>query len=225
MNHHSQLLNLIAESIGAKTYVEIGVFNPSHNFDLINVSKKMGVDPAETAGAKCRMGSDEFFDFMIAAGAQVDLSWIDGLHHAEQVARDAQKAWAITRPGGVLAFHDCNPHKESITHVPRDSREWCGDVYKVASNIANSSKFTADFDYGCLVIRKESEHQDLIILDREISWEDFDRMREYYLHLVPVDRAIEIIKSWSIEPDIKLPVHFEGNMPSAHEWESNLKKD
>jgi hypothetical protein len=153
MKHHSELLNLIAATIGAKTYLEIGVFNPAHNFDTIEVAHKFGVDPDSGAGANCRMTSDEFFEFARAAKMEIDLAWIDGLHHADQVAKDCYNCWEILRPGGVMGIHDSNPHSEHITHVPRDSREWCGDVYKTVSNIMGVPKFTVDFDYGCCVIR------------------------------------------------------------------------
>jgi SAM-dependent methyltransferase len=174
MKDHTDLLNLIAKKINAKMYIEIGVFNPSHNFDKIEVENKIGVDPDPNAKAMFKMISDEFFSmyknlgiaivdgqkkYVIPEGepaiarAKADLVWIDGLHHADQVKKDIQNAWDILTPGGVIAVHDCNPHSEAITYVPRDSREWTGDVYKTISNI-KSEKFTIDFDYGCCVIRK-----------------------------------------------------------------------
>jgi predicted DNA-binding protein with PD1-like motif len=153
MTNHSELLNLIAKKIKAKIYIEIGVFNPEHNFNKIEVEEKIGVDPDPNAGATACMTSDNFFSFFKKIGGHADLVWIDGLHHADQVKKDIENAWEILSPGGVIAIHDCNPHKESITHVPRDSREWCGDVFKVICNLW-VPKFTVDFDYGCCVIRK-----------------------------------------------------------------------
>jgi hypothetical protein len=155
MTNHSELLNLIAKKIHAKIYIEIGVFNPEHNFNKIEVEEKIGVDPDPNAGATACMTSDNFFSFFKKIGGHADLVWIDGLHHADQVKKDIENAWEIVSPGGVIAIHDCNPHKESITHVPRDSREWCGNVYEAICCLS-LPKFTIDFDYGCCVIRKES---------------------------------------------------------------------
>jgi hypothetical protein len=196
MKHHSELLNLIAATIGAKTYLEIGVFNPAHNFDTIEVAHKFGVDPDPKAAANCRMTSDEFFEFARASKMEIDLAWIDGLHHADQVAKDCYNCWEILRPGGVMGIHDSNPHSEHITHVPRDSREWCGDVYKTVSNIMGVPKFTVDFDYGCCVIRKAFKEENLFIRNTEIEWDDFNKMRRQYLNLVTLTDAITRIKSW-----------------------------
>jgi predicted O-methyltransferase YrrM len=190
MKNHTDLLNLIAKTIRAKTYIEIGVFNPDHNFNKIEVENKIGVDPDPNAKADCRMTSDQFFKFFKATNGRADLIWIDGLHHADQVKKDIENAWDILTPGGVIAIHDCNPPTEQTTCVPRGTqREWCGDVYKIASNIANSHKFTVDFDYGCCVLRKLSNREDLFIIGREMEWDIFNKNRKYFLHLLPVENV------------------------------------
>lgn len=199
MTHHSELLNLIATAIDARTYLEIGVFTPAHNFDKIEVPLKFGVDPDPNAKANCRMTSDKFFKFMIATGGKIQLALIDGLHHSDQVKKDVENCWAILATGGVMVIHDANPHSERITHVPRDNREWCGDVYKTVCNITTAAKFTVDMDYGCCVIRKRNDQGGLYIMDREISWEDFDRLRVQYLHLVSTEEAGDEIARWKIE--------------------------
>jgi hypothetical protein len=50
MIDHTDLLNLIAKKTHAKTYIEIGVFNPEHNFNKIQVNCKLGIDPDSNAG-------------------------------------------------------------------------------------------------------------------------------------------------------------------------------
>lgn len=196
MTHHTELLNLIAKTINASTYVEIGVCNPAHNFDHINVENKFGIDPDPKAGANCRMTSDQFFEFMKRSGAMVDLTWIDGLHYDDQVRRDIENAWQVLRIGGVMAIHDCNPPTKQTTCIPRGSqREWCGTVYPAIANLACFSKFTVDFDYGCCVVRKEPGHS-LIIRDVEYTWEQFNDARERLLDLISIDEAIQRISSW-----------------------------
>jgi hypothetical protein len=199
MEHHSELLNLIAKKIKARHYLEIGVFNPDHNFNKIDVLMKVGVDPDPNAKATICATSDDFFETAKEFGDKFELIWLDGLHEAEQIKKDIINAWQCLRPGGVIAIHDSNPHKESITHFPRDSREWTGNVYKTISNI-KTPKFTVDFDYGCCILRKpktfEAQEPCLFISDNEITWEHFDANRKNLLNLVGVDEAIKIIDAW-----------------------------
>ena len=204
MKNHTDLLNLIAQVIGAKTYVELGIFNPDHNFDHIKVGNKIGVDPDTTVKATMTTTSDKAFALFKDLNAHADLVFVDGLHHADQVKLDIQNAWNLINPGGVIVIHDSNHHSEHITHVPRDNREWTGDVYKTICNLACASKFTVDFDYGCCVIRKLNipglgESYDLSWNDKEITWDYFTANRKELLNLVSVDDAIQIINAWKNE--------------------------
>jgi hypothetical protein len=193
MKNHTDLINYIAEKIQAQTYLEIGVFNPDHNFNHIQVPDKYSVDPDPKAGADLRMTSDKFFT--ISKGIQFDLIFIDGLHHAEQVKRDIINAWEYLNTGGVIVIHDCNPPTEATTCVPRGAqREWCGDVYKVICQLGPDAKQTVDFDYGCCFMRKWKDDQKLWWLhDEDTSWDDFDKKRKDLLNLISVPYAIAFI--------------------------------
>lgn len=195
MKNHTDLLNLIARKISAKRYVEIGVFNPDHNFNLIDVPQKVGVDPDPNAKAKIPWTSDRFFEVCEITGAMVDLIFVDGLHHADQVRKDIYNSWRILNDGGVIVIHDSNPYSEHITHVPRDNREWTGDVYKTICQIV-SPKFTVDFDYGCCVIRKMPGDK-LTICNDKVTWDYFDKNRNLLLNLVSVESAVKVIESWT----------------------------
>lgn len=196
MKTHTDLLNLIAAQIKAKTYLEIGVFNPAHNFDLIAVPRKVSVDPDPKADAILRLHSDSFFNLF--PDYKADLIFIDGLHHADQVKRDLINAWGALNEGGVVVMHDCNPPTEATTCVPRGTqREWCGDVYKIAGSAEAVGKFTVDFDYGCTVLRKLPGTEFPLMFENEPeSWEDFDAHRHEYLQLISVEDAIENISKW-----------------------------
>ena len=195
LRHHGELINLIAKKIRAQVYIEIGVFNPERNFTKINVENKIGVDPDPNSKATLCIDSDTFFRRMKQTGGKADLIWIDGLHHADQVKKDIENAWDMLNIGGVMAIHDSNPHSEGITHVPRDSREWTGDVYKTISRIDSPYYFTMDFDYGCCVIRKTKDS--LRFRENEVTWEAFDRDRRTLLNLVSVAEGVNIIESWT----------------------------
>ncbi|HTD94616.1 MAG TPA: class I SAM-dependent methyltransferase [Chitinophagaceae bacterium] len=190
MTHHSELLNRLIAAHGYKSYLEIGTFNRSHNFDKINAEIKECVDPDPVANATYQCTSDYFFetinnlDAEDGGGQTFDLIFVDGLHHAEQVEKDIKNAYAALTPRGMIVVHDSNPPTEQTTCVPRGSqREWCGDVYKAISRIV-SPKLTLDFDYGCCVILKSF---DLKFSDRSVDWKTFDANRRDLLGLATVD--------------------------------------
>lgn len=188
MTHHSELLNFIAKKINAEKYLEVGIFNPAHNFNLIDVPYKKSVDPDPNAKAIFLGTSDDFF----ASNTETfDLCWIDGLHHAEQVKKDIINAWDCLNENGIIVIHDSNPHSEPLTCIPRGrQREWTGDVYKTICQIA-SPKFTVDFDYGCCVIKKSDK---LEWNDLNITWDYFNENRKELLNLVSVEEAKELIE-------------------------------
>lgn len=190
MKHHSELINFIIRQKDLKSYIEIGTFDRSHNFDLIECEKKYCVDPDPNARADFMMTSDQFFEFM--NGKKSDIYLIDGLHHADQVKKDFENALRCLTDKGYIIIHDANPHSEHITHVPRDNREWCGDVYKFVSTLGSYSGIdflTVDMDYGCCVVWKDkkvkSGEKGLDI--NSIDWEYFTQHRQKLLRLVDVD--------------------------------------
>lgn len=200
MNNHTDLLNFIANKIEAETYLEVGVCNLDHNYNHIKVDEKVGVDPDPLAKAPFECNSDFFFahihQLIETDSISFDLIFIDGLHHAEQVRKDILNAWKFLNDNGVLVLHDANPPSEATTCVPRGrQREWCGNVFQTILQIESPSFFTADFDYGCTIIRKT--HVPLRFHDMIISWQDFDIHRKALLNLKTSDEIKEIIESWT----------------------------
>lgn len=199
MMKHTELINYVAGKIKAKSYLEIGVYNPAHNFDRIEIADKESIDPAPEAKATHFCDSDYFFetinDFNIEAGTSqkyYDIIFIDGLHEAPQFRKDLINSWDCLEDGGVIICHDTNPHSEQITHVPRDQREWSGNVYQAICQVKNEL-FTLKDDYGVTVIRKTGE---LILTDDVVNWEEFDLFRNDILNLKTWDEMVKIIDSW-----------------------------
>lgn len=189
MNNHTDLLNYIAKKINAQSYLEIGVSN-GKNFSQIDCPVKTGVDPDLKSAATIKKTSDEFF---FDNRSMFDLVFIDGLHEAEQVKRDIENAFLLLNECGAIVIHDCNPINRAIAQYPRTTKEWCGNVWAAVSAISNH-RFTVDFDYGCMVLRK----QDGIGIGSPIdNWEQFDQNRKNLLNLVSVQDAIRIIDSWT----------------------------
>ena len=162
-----EVLNRLAAQLRARTYLEIGV-QTGIVFRSVHVPMRVGVDPDPTSAATRHMTSDAFFamrnEHLSTAGAGAlgtfDLIFIDGLHHAEQVAKDAANALRCLTPGGVIVFHDCDPPTEtSQRREIADPGCWCGDTWRawVALNRAldatpGLSVFTVDTDLGLGVV-------------------------------------------------------------------------
>jgi hypothetical protein len=187
------LLNLIAKKIKAETYLEIGVQNVNRNFNKVNVSRKVGVDPELSAIGVHRCKSDVFFS---KNKAKFDLIFIDGLHTKEQVKKDFENALDVLNDGGYIVLHDCNPPTEATTCIPRgDQKEWCGDVYKFACSLATYGGIdyiTVDTDYGCCIVWKD--HSVSIKDRKEITWDLFEKEKSKLLNMVTVEFITEFFK-------------------------------
>lgn len=173
--NHTQLINYIIAKYKYKSYLEIGVAK-GNNFRAIKCKNKIGVDPDPSSASTYKLESDDFF---AGSGRYFDIIFIDGLHHADQVKRDIINAWDYIPINGCLVIHDTNPEREDMTHVPRDCKQWCGDVYKAVCQIGNP-KVTLETDYGVTVIKKEGN---LVLLESEWTWEEFDANRKELLNL------------------------------------------
>lgn len=195
MTHHSELINYLIEKFSLKSYLEIGTFNRSHNFDLVNVAWKKCVDPDPNAQADFIETSDDFFNRNSAGcNGKFDLIFIDGLHHADQVKRDFENALQCMAPNGFIVLHDCNPPTEATTCVPRGAqREWCGDVYKFACRLGEYSQIdfvTLDFDYGCAVVWQDRGRAGVPV-GADITWEYFQKNKSL-LRLTTVKEFMEL---------------------------------
>ena len=145
-------LNSLAEALGCKSYLEIGV-SQGVTFNAVNVETKTGVDPdfqfdwqARHDGVKTRLlslGSDQFFAEEPAASC-FDLIFIDGLHTYDQTYRDLQNALLHSHPGTVILIDDtipvdayscCRDQDEAIGLREQSTgianAMWHGDTYKI----------------------------------------------------------------------------------------------
>lgn len=145
------ILNAIARTIGAKTYVEIGVRNPADNFDRIEVAHKIGVDPVPARGDILAMTSDQYF---ASAPAKADLYFIDGLHTADQAQCDFVTAGQYLTPRGVIVLHDCLPRSlAAMTETkPPGGGPWNGTVWRAWLEIRacpGRESYCVSDDHGC----------------------------------------------------------------------------
>lgn len=169
----TDILNQIIKKCGYTTYLEIGV-QYGVNFKAIDCDHKVGVDPeplfkAEHPYTVYKETSDEYFiRWGKGDGQTFDLIFIDGLHHADQVLRDYQNSLKVLSPNGTIVFHDCNPPTELHQRVPRESKEWNGDVWKAWAKVVETSRildqesYCIDTDFGVGVISFHEELEDFV---------------------------------------------------------------
>lgn len=114
----TEIINYLLDHLKRETiYLEIGVRNPSHNFNHINSNKKYSVDPGIEFlenPVDFKMTSDLFFHKLINneilnADILFDVIFIDGLHTAEQTDKDIVNALQFIKKDGFIVLHDCCP--------------------------------------------------------------------------------------------------------------------
>src|SRR5690606_9951073 len=98
----TEILNfLLSLKSNPTNYLEIGVRNPAHNFNLINATTKYSVDPSvefRENPVDFKMTSDDFFaklsvNEILSNDIKFDVIFIDGLHLAEQADKDIINAF------------------------------------------------------------------------------------------------------------------------------------
>lgn len=183
MDNHTEVLNYIIQTKDFKKYLEIGSQH-GRNFYAIACDSKTGVDPDKTCKATHYMTSDEFF---AQNKCKFEIIFIDGDHTADQVRRDFINAMACLSENGIIVLHDTNPLKEEWTKVPRDSKQWTGNVYLFVCNLLAEFR-TLSFDYGITVVKK----CEYVCYDDIIPWSAFDVNRKTLLKLV----TEEEFKQW-----------------------------
>ena len=191
MNTKEQLINQIIEVKGYSRYLEIGTQHGTC-YNQIKCLNKFGVDPKplKLYDGILIMTSDEFFK--INDGIY-DLIFIDGLHEAEQALADLTNAASTLEYGGTILMHDMMPTSEITQEVPRRSKEWYGDVWKV-NYLLLKGKYDLitefhDFDCGILDIRLGQNSIDLLLCEFSDNLErlkniTYKKNFEEYLELI-----------------------------------------
>jgi hypothetical protein len=122
-----KVIELFAERVQAKTYLEIGI-RTAETIAGVQVRSRIGVDPSPKIAKRvtiqrwfkgnkfqvCRMTSDHFFNTHAADVLcdGIDIALIDGLHTYGQSLRDVENALKYLNNHGMIIMHDCNPASE-----------------------------------------------------------------------------------------------------------------
>lgn len=144
-------INKIIEIVGAKTYLEIGLFK-GNTFQRVKAEKKVGVDPdpntfkSESEDIQTyQMTSDEYFARHITNPQTFDIIYLDGQHTFEQTLRDFNNSINFSHKSTVWIIDDTVPvnFASSLTTLeesskiydglkhPTSPRPWMGTVYRL----------------------------------------------------------------------------------------------
>lgn len=215
-----QLIQYAIDTLGARTYLEIGV-DQGQAFCAIRAPIKIGVDPVSAAPAVqaevkrpgssyFSIASDEFFERhapeVLAAGA--DVVFIDGLHTYQQTHRDIHHALQYLAPGGIILVHDClpaSPLEATVAASHAEARRindpgwdgmWTGDTWKaiVAARAGHTpgEACVLQCDHGVGVVFKSAAAPSLSLSLTEIDALDFDALRRNPQHLLGLARPARL---------------------------------
>lgn len=168
----SDIINYLASVINAEKYLEIGVRNPSDNFDKIKIRQKFSVDPGieyDLNPVDFKMTSDDFFSKLkkgklenISPKEKFDVIFIDGLHISYQVKNDILNSLDHISEKGFIVLHDCNPPTEFHARETYDfykspaGGNWNGTTWKAFYEARfKYSSCCVDTDWGIGIISKK----------------------------------------------------------------------
>ncbi len=200
------IINFLLNTLKRETnYLEIGVRNPSDNFNKINAISKYSVDPGiefKENPVDFVMTSDVFFEKLINGEIlnqeiRFDIIFIDGLHLADQVERDITNALKFIKEDGFIVMHDCNPPtewhaRESYTYDLSPARQyWNGTTWKAFTKTRLNQEVTSaciDTDWGIGVITKQPVFNNLKHnLNPYFEFFILDQNRKELLNLMSID--------------------------------------
>lgn len=188
MKDHTEIINHYVNKLrkikNPPVYVEIGVSIPENNFNKIKTPLKIGIDPDPSARAKHRMTSDAYFSL---EPKMVDIYFLDGDHTDEQIERDIVNASKHLAKHGVILIHDTNPELEIQTLVPRQNKQFTGNVYRTVvgfiEKYPDARCYTYPQDWGITVIYPDGQvFSEGFISD--IPFEEFQKNKSKLLNFV-----------------------------------------
>ena len=194
----SDVINSIADKIGAKSYLEVGV-QTGKTFNEVKVERKVGVDPDPFSKATIHITSDLYFSLNNCQDTY-DIIFVDGLHHWETALRDIHNSLAILNEGGYILVDDIYPKKEVHQRRNISDVHWTGDVWKAwwraTHECGHDFEFISlDVAFGLGIIRKGKTKIFPSNLDVANSdWNDFVREKDALLKVLPIEEFESFIE-------------------------------
>lgn len=179
-----EIINHILNEFENPNYLEIG-FGDGYNFDKIKAHYKLSIDPNYNGNRNdvIKATSDEFFK---ENNTNIDIVFVDGLHHCDQVRKDIINAMKCNVKAIIL--HDTIPHDENMQKVPRAQKQWTGDVWRAVVGFKESYPDvkieTYRADYGLTVIYPQGKKVRKHFENMEMSYEDFKANEVELLNII-----------------------------------------
>ncbi|WP_300565223.1 class I SAM-dependent methyltransferase [Flavobacterium sp.] len=212
----SEIINFLLQQTKALNYLEIGVRNPSDNFDKINCENKFSVDPGvefKQNPVDFKLTSDDFFEKLnqnkleqLKNDIKFDVIFVDGLHLSEQVERDIINSLQFISDSGFIVLHDCNPPTEfhqRENYYFRNSPArgfWNGTTWKAFYKFRHHKDLFSicfDTDWGVGVLsKKQLPLFNRIENDIENQFYEYNLMdsrRKEFLNLTDYKKWIELV--------------------------------
>lgn len=208
------VINLLIKSLNKPiTYLEIGVRNPNHNFNLIKAETKYSVDPGIEYAANpvdFKMTSDDFFHNLdkgsiLSKNIKFDIIYIDGMHLAHFVNRDISNSLRYLKDDGFIVLHDCNPPTEWHARENYDYewtpalKYWNGSTWKAFIKQRKSKHLFSccvDIDWGVGILsRKINLGSSYAIDDEFYEYNVFNKNRKDALNLTSYLELEEKLKA------------------------------
>lgn len=196
------IINNVINKHNFKTYLEIGVCDPSVCFDKVICDTKHGVDPGvefKENPVDYKMTSDDFFYFLDLQEdpRKYDVVFIDGLHKSYQVKKDILNSLRYLNPNGYIILHDCNPPNNYMAredylvdgkYAPWNGTTWKA-IYWARTHRSDLNTLTVDTDWGIGIIRNNLKLNTPLVQNHNPFYE-FDIMdtnREEDLGLISIN--------------------------------------
>jgi len=185
-SRHSFIIKSIIKTFLKKKkcmYLEIGVsMNAVFNTIPLPLNNKIGVDPF--SGGTHRMTSDDFFK---KNKKKFDVIFIDGLHTYKQCQKDFLNSINFLNNDGIIIFHDFLPRNHIEGSAIRKSKDWCGDIWKLAVEINQSLEkdfviVNIDMGVGLFKPKKKFMYKKI----NELKNKNFDNFINDYKNKLPI---------------------------------------
>lgn len=194
MRRRHELINYLIQKNNYKSYLEIGVEDPSINYDRIKIDNKVCVDPAFKKfplGFSFSGTSDEFF---MQNEYKFDIIFIDGLHEAAQAYKDIENSLKALAADGIIVMHDCLPRREREQIVPRIQDAWTGDVWKAFVRFREKNPYVemrvVNMDMGMGVLNRSCKKH-IFKAGHDLSYLNFTKYYKSWMNVISVEEFLK----------------------------------
>ena len=190
----SDIINYLIKAYNYQSYLEVGYGNGEtfHKIEL-PLEKKTGIDHRGPQGDPnlIRITAADYFKLNRKMGnKRYDLIFIDASHLCEDVENDLTNSLDCLVEEGTIVMHDCLPPNRYYQERKQSLyvSGWTGDTWKAFVKFRtlreDLNMYVVDTDYGCGVVRRGKQNTLDIDLDKDLSYEIFEKNKTEWLNLI-----------------------------------------